>query len=84
MFQGASPAIYLLSASASGSAGYSAQLYQMLGSGHGVVLLSSDPVGMFPPVLDQMAVRGSLVKLGFALKRTTPLPDGSDVKVWAR
>ena len=84
MSHGVSPAIYLLSTSAIGSAGYSAQLYQMLGSGHGVVLLSSDPVGMFPPVLDQMAVRGSLAQLGFALKRMVPLPDGSDVEVWAR
>jgi hypothetical protein len=39
---------------------------------------------MFPPVLDQMAVRGSLAQLGFALKRMVPLPDGSDVEVWAR
>lgn len=84
MSHGASPPIYLLSTAASGAAGYSGQLHTMLGSGHGVVLVSADPVGMFPPVLDQEAVRGSLVRSGFALKQRVPLPDGSEVEVWAR
>ncbi len=84
MYHGVSPAIYLLSAAANGEAGYSAQIDQMLGLGHGVVLLSSDPRGMFPPVLDQRVVRSSLLKLRFTLKRTVPLSDGSDIEVWIR
>jgi 4-amino-4-deoxy-L-arabinose transferase-like glycosyltransferase len=84
MYYGISPAIYLLSAAANGEAGYAAQLEGMLGSGHGVVLISSDPRGMFPPVLDQEAVRSSIAKAGFALSGLVPLPDGACVEVWVR
>jgi 4-amino-4-deoxy-L-arabinose transferase-like glycosyltransferase len=84
MFHGTSPAIYLLTPPGKGPTGYSAQLETMLGSGRGVVLVSTDPRGMFPPTLDQAAVRAAAAKAGLGLARTVPLPDGADIEIWMR
>lgn len=84
MTHGVTPAIYLLNVASNGAASYAAQLNTILASGHGIVLVCSDPVGMFPPVPDQPAIRGVLATSGFTLTRTVPLPDGADIEVWSR
>jgi 4-amino-4-deoxy-L-arabinose transferase-like glycosyltransferase len=84
MFHGVSPAIYLLTPPGKGTNGYSAQLEAMLGSGRGVVLVSTDPRGMFPPILDQAGVRAAAARAGLGLARTVPLPDGADIEIWVR
>jgi len=84
MFHGTSPAIYLLTPPDKGPTGYSAQLGQMLGSGHGVVLICSDSRGMFAPILDQTAVRTATAQSGFRLGRSLSLPDGAAIEIWVR
>jgi hypothetical protein len=82
---GVSPSIALMNpTSPEDSAIYSAQFHAMLGPGHGVILLSSDSRGMFPPLLDQNKVRLAALELGFELNRSLPLPDGADIEIWVR
>ena len=84
MTHGASPPIVALAPVADGSAGYRKQLEGLLGAGRGVVVLCSDPQGMFDPVLDQDEVRAGLTTSGFALAKTVTLPDGAAVEIWTR
>jgi 4-amino-4-deoxy-L-arabinose transferase-like glycosyltransferase len=80
---GGRPTIYGLT-QAHGVAGYAKELDTLLGTQHGVVLVSSDSRGMFPPLLDQEAMRQALARSGFAKSRTVALPDGADVELWVR
>jgi 4-amino-4-deoxy-L-arabinose transferase-like glycosyltransferase len=79
---GLSPVIYQLVPSAATS-GYRAQLIAMVPR-EGVVLLSSDPRGMFPPILAQASVAAALRGLRFRRLASVPLPDGSSVDAWYR
>lgn len=56
---------------------YAAELNTLLGTQHGLVLVSSNPQDMFPPLLVQNAMRAALALSGFAKRRFVALPDGA-------
>ena len=64
--------------------GYSAELKGFDVFGRQILLLSCDPVGVYPPSLSCDAERRAAQGLGFHQYATVPLPDTATLQVWVQ
>jgi hypothetical protein len=81
---GVSPPLDLLAPPSGPTSTYTLQIQRFLGSEHGVLLISPDRSGMFPPDVYPAAVVMAATGLGFVRDGSVSLPDHSVVDIWVR